>query len=287
MGNIPIRHIKEVLNEPKLLGSFIIRDIDEMLGGKDMVQELHRHDFFFILLLEKGSGCHEIDFIKYEIGDYSVFLMRPGQVHELTLNVGSTGFLVQFETDFFYSENIQSHKILRKVSHINFCKVTNDGFDKLRAILAYIFKEHTEKFEGYQEVIKSNLGIFFIELLRHRQNKVVPQNDGSQYSQEKLEKFLELLEVNIAHKKQVSEYAEMLHFSTYQLSAITKTLLDKTPSEIINDYIILEAKRHLLATSLQVNQIAWQLGYEDASYFTRFFKKHTGSSPETFRLNFK
>lgn len=287
MENIPIRHIKEVQNEPNLLGSFIIRDVEEMLGGKDMVQELHRHDFFFMLLLEKGSGQHEIDFIKYEVGDYSIFLMRPGQVHQLTLNIGSTGFLLQFQTDFFYSENIQSQQLLRKVSHINFCNLSNDGFKKLYSILSYVFKEHTDKLEGYQEVIKSNLSIFFIELVRLRQNKTVSSNDGSQYAQKKLEKFLELLEVNIAQKKQVSEYADMLHFSNYQLSAVTKALLDKTPSEIINDYIILEAKRQLLATSLQVNQIAWHLGYEDASYFTRFFKKHTGSSPESFRQNFK
>ena len=79
----------------------------------------------------------------------------------------------------------------------------------------------------------------------------------------------------------------MLNLSTYQLSAITKGVLGKTPSEVINDYIILEAKRYLLGTSDQVNQIAWHLGYEDTSYFIRFFKKHTGFSPDAFRTNSK
>jgi hypothetical protein len=72
-----------------------------MLDGKDMVQELHRHDFFFILALQKGAGYHEIDFIQYEVGEHSVFLMRPGQVHQLTVKAGSTGYLVQFEVIFF------------------------------------------------------------------------------------------------------------------------------------------------------------------------------------------
>ena len=57
----------------------------------------------------------------------------------------------------------------------------------------------------------------------------------------------------------------MLNLSTYQLNAITKTTLGKTCSDLINEYIILEAKRYLLATSNKVNQIAYHLGYEDVS----------------------
>jgi len=287
MANIPIRHIKQTQKEPDLSGNFSIRDIKALLNDEDMIQELHRHDFYYILILEKGSGSHEIDFTNYEIYDHSIFLMRPGQVHQLTLKFGSTGYLVQFKTDFFYTQNKLSQELLRKVSHINFCSLEGDGFKKMDAILAYILKEYNEKLEGYQEVIKSNLSIFFIELVRHRQNKKNTSNDNNQYAQEQLEKFLELLEINITTNKQVTQYADMLNISTYQLNAITKTSLNKTPSELINEHIILESKRQLLATSNQVNQIADNLGYDDISYFIRFFKKHTDFTPEAFRNNFK
>jgi AraC-like DNA-binding protein len=95
------------------------------------------------------------------------------------------------------------------------------------------------------------------------------------------------MEAHISKLKQVSQYAEMLHLSSYQLNAITKSMLGKTCSAMIDEHIILESKRYLLATSGQVNQIAYQLGYEDVSYFIRFFKKHTGYSPEAFRKNFR
>jgi AraC family transcriptional activator of pobA len=287
MKNIPIRHIHEIQKEPNLSGSFSIRDIQELLDDKDMVQELHRHDFFYILVLKKGSGYHEIDFTSYEVCNHSVFLMRPGQVHQLTLNAGSTGYLLQFKSDFFYSQNKLSQQLLRKVSHINFCNLDDNGFKKLYAILTYAFNEYYNKQEGYQEVIKSNLSIFFIELVRHRQNKTTSSTESTPYTQEQLEKFLELLEINITKNKQVSQYADMLNISTYQLNSVTKTSLNKTPSELINEHIILETKRQLLATSDQINQIAYYLGYEDISYFIRFFKKHTGYSPEAFRHNFK
>jgi AraC family transcriptional activator of pobA len=79
----------------------------------------------------------------------------------------------------------------------------------------------------------------------------------------------------------------MLSMTPYQLNAITKGLLKKTVSELINEYIILEAKRLLVGTVNQVNQIADELGYDDPSYFIRFFKKQTGLTPEAFRQNFK
>lgn len=87
MKEISVRQIKE----PDFSEGFSIRNIDTLLSEKDLVQELHRHNFFFALFLEKGEGEHSIDFIGYPVGDYSVFFMRPGQVHQLTLKQGSKG----------------------------------------------------------------------------------------------------------------------------------------------------------------------------------------------------
>ncbi|MBL7745269.1 MAG: helix-turn-helix domain-containing protein [Chitinophagaceae bacterium] len=287
MKNIPIRSIHAPVEEPAFSESFSIRDIRELLAGKDMVQELHRHDFFFILVLKKGRGRHEIDLIPHMILDHSIFFLRPGQVHQLTLKAGSTGYLVQFKTDFYYPDNKAAHQLLRRTGTRNLCQPGADGFKKLLPLLTCIFREYNGKQEGYKEVIKANLGIFFIELIRHRQHSKSSATSVTPYMQERLEELSELLETHIAGHKQVSWYADRLNLSPYQLNAITKTTLGKTCSELINEQIILEAKRALLATSGQVKEIAWQLGYEDASYFIRFFKKHTGYSPEGFRHNFR
>jgi AraC family transcriptional regulator, transcriptional activator of pobA len=101
MKKIPIRHIKTTQKEPGFSGSFSIRDVRDLLAGKDMVQELHRHDFFYILVLKKGKGDHAIDFTSYKVCDNAVFFLRPGQVHQLTLKAGSTGYLMGFKTDFY------------------------------------------------------------------------------------------------------------------------------------------------------------------------------------------
>ncbi len=285
MENIPVRGIRAARREPDFSESFSIRDMQHLLAGKDMFQDLHRHDFFYVLALKKGSGDHDIDFTPYPICDNSVFLMRPGQVHQLTLTARSVGYLMAFKTDFYNPQDKISMQLLRKACSMNFYQFDDVGFKKLTAILTHIFEEYTHRQTRYQEVIKANLSIFLVELVRqHSQN---PADHGSNYGQERLEEFLELLETHISNHKQVSAYADMLNLSAYQLNAITKTTLGKTCSELINSHIILEAKRYLLTTSNQVNQIAHHLGYQDVSYFIRFFRKHTGHSPEAFRNNFR
>ncbi len=287
MKSIPVRHIGNSQKEPNLLGDFTIKNLKELLGGKDMVHELHRHDFYFILVLKKGYGNHEIDFINHEISDHSVFIIRPGQVHKLELRRDSIGFMVQFNSEFYYAIEKEPTVFLQKVSTKNVYQLEEYEFTKLNLLLVSIFNEYQDKAEDYKEVIKSNLRIFFINLIRLWNNTNEISDKKDIYDQERLEEFLELLENNILSKKQVSQYANMLNLSNYQLNAITKQTLGKTASELINEQITLESKRYLLGTSNQINQIAYHLGYEDVSYFIRFFKKHTGFSPEAFRKNLK
>lgn len=76
MKTIPIRHIK---SEKHVAPNFRIRTVEALLSGADMVQELHRHNFYFVLALRKGKGTHEIDFVPYKVEDNCFFIIRPGQ----------------------------------------------------------------------------------------------------------------------------------------------------------------------------------------------------------------
>ncbi len=282
MQQIPIRYFKESTSKKR----FKILKIENEVFENDMIQELHRHTFFFALFLEKGSGEHIIDFKKYPIKNHSIFFMRPGQVHQITLKKGSSGYLVQFDKNFYAPTKKPSKFILRKVSYKNYCTLNSENFEKLLNILTSIHKEYVQKEKFYEEVIKAQLQTLFIKIVRQSKNPEKISKTES-YSQEKLEEFFELIENNFSSRKKVAEYANMMSLSNFQLNKITKETLGKTSSQVLNDHILLEAKRNLLGTSNQINQIAYHLGYEDASYFIRFFKKNTGISPEKFRKNFK
>ena len=286
MKTIPIRSIQPQDPKANLLEGFKIRSIEEVMAGKDMSQDLHRHDLNFILAESKGSGMHTADFIEHSVKTNAIFMLRPGQVHKLQLKADSKGYLLEFSKDFQFLSKT-GNELLRKATNRNYCQLDKMGNDALCAILQTMLEEFRTKHEGFENVIKANLEVFFIQYLRYRQqDQRTDNNKANHYQQEKLQEFLDLLELNINAEKRASVYADMVSLSPFQLNSITKSLLGKTVTELIEDQILLEAKRYLLATSNQVNQIAFQLGYEDVSYFIRFFKKLTGHTPEAFRKNF-
>lgn len=286
MKKIPIRQIRAAYPDVQTAERFTIRRLQDLVGETDLIHELHRHDFFFILALENGEGIHEIDFTSYQVLSNSIFFLRPGQVHQLELKAGCSGFLVEYNTEFYNPNTKLSIQRLRKASSKNYCRLETKRFEKIQATLTSMFLEYTDKEEGYKEVIKANLDVFFIEFVRQSPNPNGPPVAINQYTQERLEEFLELMEMHITTHKLASQYAGFMNLSLYQLNEITKTTLGKITSELINERIILEAKRYLLATPDQIKEIADQLGYEDVSYFIRFFKKHSGYTPEAFRQNF-
>lgn len=285
--SIPVRQITAAPKQQEVAGSpdFSIRDVGQLLDGRDLQQDLHRHDFFLIMALEKGNGSHDIDFNHHELCDRCVFFMRPGQVHRLNLQEGSAGFLMQFKSDFYPYDRL-SGELLRSLSRQTLCQLKAEPFRRLMATLKIVHQEYRERMERFTDVIRANLNIFFIELLRNK-SRTDSDEGHNPYHMDRLEEFLALVESNLVHHKDVAFYADQLHLSSFQLNAITKRLLGKTSSEIIDEHVILEGKRYLLATTDQVNQIAYKLGFEDPSYFIRFFKKHTRYSPEAFRRNFK
>lgn len=287
MNKIPIRQLRPQHHESISSERFKIRRVEDIMGEKDLVQDVHRHDFFFILALKKGRGDHEVDFTPYNVVDHAIFFLRPGQVHRLELKAGCTGYLVEFNTDFYHQKDTSANQRLRKAGSKNYGVPEFERFNKLDYLLEAMLREYIAREEGYLEIINACLDIFCVEWIRQGPNLEGGPTRANTYKQERFEEFTDLLEKNIATHKQVAQYTDLMNLSTYQLNEITKSLIGKTVSALITEQIILEAKRHLLATPGQIKDIADHLGYEDPSYFIRFFKKHTGQSPEAFRKNGK
>lgn len=284
MKGIPVRNM-DVSRAATPGDSFSIRELSGVTGGEEMTQEAHRHNFFYMLVVEKGRGEHIIDFTTYKISDHTLFFMRPAQVHRLRMEAGCTGYLIQFGKQFYFPQQKGFHHLLQKACSVNCYSLHADFFREIYALVIAIFSEATNRHEGYREIIPAHLSVLFARLIR--ESEMCYTGSGDLYIQQRMHEFQELLEKNAPFNKSVAEYAAMMHLSVYQLNAITRHMQGKTASESIAEYIVLEAKRRLLSTPETVGRIAAELGYEDGSYFIRFFKRHTGYSPDAFRKNFR
>ena len=134
------------------------------------------------------------------------------------------------------------------------------------------------------EVLVAFLKVFLIEAVRHKKQfdqQLTPRTSDSKT--EILQNLVDAIESNYCKLHSPQEYADELSVSPKTLAGIVKKYLNQTTSSLISNRIIIEAKRELYLTSKPVKQVAAFLGYEDEFYFSRFFKKKVGVSPDIYR----
>lgn len=264
---IPVRTIAAAQSGVALPQDCVVRSLKE-LGATDGLREpLHRHDFHYLLLVLHGRGEHKIDFVNHTVGDGALIYLRPGQVHQHYLLPGATGYLLAFVNGFFVPPSGHHAPVIQLSSRLA---------TRLGSILAAVHDELQHRAANYATVVQAQLTILFTLL-------------GRQYppatTAPTLTALLELIEQHYPDWKQSQDYATALHLSDRQLNHLCRRQLGQTVTQLLHARRLLEAKRLLLATPLTVAEIAYQLGFGDASYFGRFFRRHTGQSPQSFRGN--
>lgn len=283
MERIPVRKFRNQAHQAEVGERFGIKALQDLLQGEDMIQKAHRHDFFLLLAFEKATGIHTIDFHTHELESHTVFMLRPGQVHALQLSSDAKGYLISFQASLLQKGELHNNQLLSGIRRFPLSRFTSSEYEKLSLLMDRMLTEQRERKPNFSTVIEASLNILLVELIRHMDT--AKEDISSPYMLEQFDRFSELLDKYLCEQKKVSDYASMMNISPFQLNQLTKTMLDKTASEAISDRLILEAKRHLLVTSLQVKEIAMLLGFEDVSYFTRFFRKQVDLTPLAFREN--
>lgn len=243
----------------------------------------HKHDFFLVVLVTQGSGWHEVDFVRHSVKPGSVFTLQPGQMHFWNLSDDIDGF-VFFHTKSFYEEANNSLRIYDFPFYNSFQSnaaftVSTEKVNKLKYWMLEIIEE-TEHIQSDSRLkIRTLIDLVYIELSRDfTQEKTTSKTNYLS----RIYEFEKLIEDNYKTNKSAQFYADKLHISAKHLNRIVKDAVNKTSSELIADRIILEAKRLLIQSKLNVTEIGYKLGYFDKSYFVRFFKKQTGETPLTF-----
>jgi AraC-like DNA-binding protein len=146
-------------------------------------------------------------------------------------------------------------------------------------VFTSILEEYRQQKARKREKLQALVSILYIELTRQYEPTLPVKSE--QYM-DKLLQFEDLLDANFKTLKLPSQYAEHLHMTERHLNRICKTCLNKTPSAMILDRSMLEAKRLLMQDRVVIADIAARLGYPDAGYFSRLFKKQSGKTPREF-----
>lgn len=252
-------------------------------------EEGHRQQYYEIVWLKSGSGNHIIDTVNYPYSGSVLFMLSPGQLHHIQPLEQAEGFIIKF-TDALFADNKDLDEYLIKTGL--FDNIQSEPLIKLNASIHAILEDVIKKMEAEfnadeddkEKIMLAYLKILITHISRLKRINITRGVSELDLNFSLFQKYKVEVEKYFKTEHSVNVYAKKLATLPRTLNTLSKKYLGKTAGAIIADRIVLEAKRELYYNTKNIKEIAYELGFDDPAYFTRFFKKETGISPLEYKL---
>lgn len=269
---------------------FEVLDITELYKNfKDNLTTTHRTGFYHIIWFQQGSPTHLVDFNPVKIKPNTLLFLNKDTVQRFDKKNKFDGKVILF-TDSFFCRTVADTKYLRNSILFNdLFSVTQIQVHKQLNLFTNLLQQMTDELQNTKDnsqsdILQNLLHNFLLHSERERRKQNFTEiKKGVDLDYVML--FKDILEANYKKQKQVNFYAKKIIITEKRLNLATKKVLGKTSKEIIDDRILLEAKRILSHTSESVKEIGYSLGFEEPTNFIKYFKKHTHLTPIEFREN--
>lgn len=260
---------------------FSLENIEEHLTGA-----YHRNDDFVLLRIYEGEGSLEVDSDFYPFQHNKIYLLGPGTMHRITQQqTPLKGFRLSFSIDFirfsgneFDAELFGLFTYLDEEPSILLDDLKNESLEKIFSLI----HEEADAVPVNLIIIKSLLHVLLAKLINFKQSPLIEPS----LNKKRVLDFLHLVQSHYATERRVEFYASCLNICTKRLNQILQKSIGKTATQLLHMVLVLEAKRYLIQGKYSVKEVAHILGFEDRAYFSRFFKRNTGISPEYFKEKF-
>jgi AraC-like DNA-binding protein len=250
---------------------------------------LQRNNFYSLIWVKKGNGLLKVDFSEYLFQENTLFTFAPYQPFMFSTDGDISGIVIQFHSDFYciHKNPNETHcdtMLFNNIYQPPFIALDAVTQAKISLTIEQIKDEIKDLDEAKYELIIPYLKILLVTATRL---KTLEKRAEPLITDAKMPFILHnlkaVIETHFKQKHSASDYAALLNISPNALAKAVKTHFNKTPTELIIERIIVEAKRELYMTNKPVKAIAYYLGYNDEFYFSRVFKTNTGVSPQMYR----
>lgn len=243
-----------------------------------------KHSCHTLIFVESGSHKMKVGHEEYETIANEIMVVAAEQVFSLE-NIHNThnGYICQFHPEVLIGkygnrEMLNDFDFL-KISGYPKTTIPAEDVPLVTSILKRLQKEYTETTVANLNIVQTYLIALFYEMNKNK----AKSSKNSTAAETITNRFKELIYQTVKTEHQVSYYASLLNVTPNHLNKSVKRTTGKSAATWIDETILLEAKYLLYQTTLSVGEIAAQVGMEDQSYFSRFFKKHEGTSPVQYR----
>lgn len=253
--------------------------------------ELHCADFYEIVFFIKGNGFLQLDQQTINITDNTVIFISPFQKRKWFVNKAEIDcYFLFFQDSFlsiFFSDKLFSYRLqyfYNKTKPL-FISITDEFMVKLYDLFKEIHHEIKALKLDSEHIIRALLYFILIKLNRAYAKVYFLSSETEENTT--AFRFKEILQKEVVNNRGIDFYANQLGISRITLNKRIKSQFGITVSEMVDEFILFEIKTHLLYSQQNINEIAYLLNFSEANHLTRFFKKHTGTSPKEFRNTYQ
>jgi len=245
--------------------------------------EIHRHDFHEIFFLTSGSGEHMIDMRSHTFRAPCMHAIVAGQVHRLSRSADSAGAVLMFQREAIHGTAMDDdlHTLFSGLHGGPVWELTTDQLQLARTLLDLIANETGTEDPSARRAANGLLSVLIAKCAQWT-GSPHPQLDDAG-SGDLARRFLGDVERDFLTERRVGAYADRYAITADHLSDLLRKRIGRSAMEVLQDRLILEAKRLLLHSSMSVKEVGFALNMEDPAYFSRFFKKATDLSPGEYR----
>jgi AraC family transcriptional regulator, transcriptional activator of pobA len=258
--------------------------------GNCSFDHIQRNNYYSLIWITKGSGKVKADFSEYDFTENTLFAFSPYQPFMFSAEDELEGIAIQFHPDFYcihmHQKEVACNGVLfNNIYEPPYTQIDDSSVLTFNILLTQMKTEMQNQALAQYELLVSYLKIFLITAsrLKTEQQPTAKQAISDLKEPFILQNLKDSIEKDFKIKHSASDYADALNISSKALAKITKMYFNKTLTELISERIVIEAKRELYLTNKSVKEIAYELGYDDEHYFSRFFKTNADVSPQMYR----
>lgn len=254
---------------------------------KETLTITHRTGFYHIIWFQEGNPIHLVDFNPIQINPNTIIFLNKDTVQRFDDKTKFGGKAILF-TDNFFCRTETDTKFLRSTILFNdLFSVSKVQIQKKSKLFENLLQQMMDELQNSKDnsqadILQNLLHNFLLHSERERrQQNFTEIKKGADLDYVML--FKDILEKDFKNQKQVNYYAKQIIITEKRLNQATTKILGKSPKELIDDRVLLEAKRILAHTTESVKEIAYYLGFEEPTNFIKYFKKHSELTPIEFR----
>ena len=247
----------------------------------------HRPDFYQIIWIQEGKATYEVDFNLINLTRNSLLFIPKNGVNLFDKNDIYEGRIIAFTDNFFCKEQEDMNFLnttilfhdLYEISHIN-SEPSNEIFSELFEFMYKEYNSSNDKF--HYDILRNYLHLFLLQSEREKRKQGFKEiKPGADLSYLML--FKEVLEKRFKKYRSINRYASELSIPVNRLNKASFQTIGKSPKQLIDERILLEAKRLLAHSTLSIKEIAFELGFDEPTNFIKYFRKHNHITPAEFR----